>query len=70
MVAGTTETCLVETQDLAMIITTSPSTVKRDIYFLRQQGMLIMTRGMKHDMGPGFSHKTIILDLYFKNYTF
>jgi hypothetical protein len=29
-----------------------------------------MTRGAKHDMGPGLSHKTIILDLYFKCYTF
>ncbi len=29
-----------------------------------------MTRGTKHDMGPGLSHKTIILDLYFKGYTF
>ena len=25
---------------------------------------------MKHDMGPGLSHKTIIIDLYFKGYTF
>ena len=61
---------LLSYEDLAMILTTSPSTVKRDIYFLRQQGMFIMTRGMKHDMGPGLSHKTIIIDLYFKNYTF
>ena len=29
-----------------------------------------MTRGTKHDMGPGLSHKTTILDLYFKGYTF
>ncbi len=29
-----------------------------------------MTRGTKHDMGPGLSHKTIIIDLYFKGYTF
>ena len=29
-----------------------------------------MTRGAKHDMGPGLSHKTQILDLYFKMYTF
>jgi D-ribose pyranose/furanose isomerase RbsD len=29
-----------------------------------------MTRGAKHDMGPGLSHKTIIIDLYFKGYTF
>ena len=37
---------------------------------LRRQGMFIMTRGTKHDMGPGLSHKTIILDLYFNGYTF
>ena len=29
-----------------------------------------MTRGTKHDMDPGLSHKTIILDLYFNGYTF
>jgi hypothetical protein len=29
-----------------------------------------MTRGTKQDMGPGLSHKTIILDLYFNGYTF
>jgi len=61
---------LLSYEDLAMILTTSPSTVKRDVYFLRHQGKFIMTRGTKHDMGPGLSHKTIILDLYFKNYTF
>jgi len=29
-----------------------------------------MTRGAKLDMGPGLSHKSIILDLYFKGYSF
>lgn len=61
---------LLSYEDLAMILTTSPATVKRDVYFLRHQGKFIMTRGTKHDMGPGLSHKTIILDLYLKNYTF
>ena len=61
---------LLSYEDLDMILTTSPATVKRDIYHLRHQGMFIMTRGMKHDMGPGLSHKTIIIDLYLKNYTF
>jgi len=61
---------LLSYEDLAMILTTSPATVKRDIYHLRHQGMCIMTRGAKHDMGPGLSHKTIIIDLYLKNYTF
>ena len=44
--------------------------VKRDIAHLKRQGMFIMTRGTKHDMGPGLSHKTIIIDLYFNGYTF
>lgn len=61
---------LLSYEDLAMILTTSPGTVKRDIAQLRHQGMFIITRGMKHDMGPGLSHKTIIIDLYLKNYTF
>lgn len=61
---------LLSYEDLAMLLTTSPATVKRDVYYLRRQGQFIVTRGMKHDMGPGLSHKTIILDLYFKGYTF
>ena len=61
---------LLSYEDLAMILTTSPATVKRDIYHLRKQGLFIMTRGAKKDMGPGLSHKTIIIDLYLKGYTF
>jgi len=61
---------LLSYEDLAMLLTTSPATVKRDVYQLRHEGMFIMTRGAKHDMGPGLSHKTIIIDLYFKHHTF
>jgi len=61
---------LLSYEDLAMILTTSPSTVKRDVYYLKQQGKFIITRGAKLDMGPGVSHKTTIIDLYFKGYTF
>jgi len=57
-------------EDLALLLTTSPATVKRDIFFLRKEGKFIMTRGTKLDMGPGLSHKSIILDLYFKGYSF
>lgn len=57
-------------EDLALLLTTSPATVKRDIFALRQLGKFIMTRGAKLDMGPGLSHKSIILDLYFKGYSF
>jgi len=61
---------LLSYEDLAMILTTSPATVKRDILLLKQQGKFIMTRGTKLDMGPGLSHKTTIIDYYFKGYTF
>ena len=61
---------LLSYEDLAMLLTTSPATVRRDVQHLRRMGKFIMTRGTKHDMGPGLSHKTIILDLYFKGYTF
>ena len=64
------QNALLSYEDLAMILTTSPSTVRRDVQHLRRQGQFIMTRGTKHDMGPGLSHKTIIIDLYFKGYTF
>ena len=61
---------LLSYEDLAILLTTSPASVKRDIRFLKHDGYFVMTRGTKHDMGPGLSHKTQILDLYFKNYTF
>jgi hypothetical protein len=61
---------LLSYEDIAMILSTSPATVKRDARALRQQGKFVMTRGVKQDMGPGLSHKTIICDLYFKGYTF
>lgn len=61
---------LLSYEDLAMLLTTSPATVKRDVAHLRREGLFILTRGSKHDMGPGRSHKTIILDLYFKGYPF
>ncbi|MEW6754692.1 MAG: DUF1670 domain-containing protein [Candidatus Latescibacterota bacterium] len=61
---------LLSYEDLAMLLTTSPATVKRDVAQLRHHGQFIMTRGTKKDMGPGVSHKTAILDLYLKGYTF
>lgn len=57
-------------EDLAVILTTSPATVKRDARALRSQSYFVMTRGWKQDMGPGLSHKTQILDLYLKGYQF
>ena len=61
---------LLSYEDLAILLTTSPSTVRRDIRHLRNDGKFIMTRGAKHDMGPGLSHKTQIIELYLKGYQF
>ena len=61
---------LLSYEDIAMILTTSPSTIKRDVAHLKKTGKFIMTRGAKLDMGPGISHKTEIIELYFKGYTF
>ena len=48
--------------------------MKRDIRHLRHDGKFVMTRGVKHDMGPGLSHKTQIIDggtlVYLKGYQF
>jgi hypothetical protein len=62
---------LLSYEDLAILLTTSPATVKRDIRYLRKHdGKFVMTRGVKHDMGPGLSHKTQIIELYLKGYQF
>ena len=61
---------LLSYEDLAILLTTSPATIKHDIRALKQEGYFVMTRGTKHDMGPGTSHKTQIIELYFKAYTF
>jgi hypothetical protein len=61
---------LLSYEDLAILLTTSPATVRRDIRHLRHDGKFIMTRGAKHDMGPGLSHKTQIIELYLKGYQF
>ena len=54
----------------AALLTTSPATVRRDARALRRAGMIVMTRGWKHDMGPGTSHKAQIIDLYLNGYQF
>jgi hypothetical protein len=61
---------LLSYEDLAMLLTTSPATVRRDARMLRKDGKVVMTRGWKHDMGPGTSHKAQIIDLFLKGYQF
>lgn len=61
---------LLSYEDLAMLLTTSPATVRRDARALRKAGKVVMTRGWKHDMGPGTSHKAQVIEMYLKGYQF
>lgn len=48
---------LLTQEDLALILTTSESTIKRDLRALREVGISVPTRGQQRDIGPGVSHK-------------
>jgi len=57
-------------QDLAHLLTTSTRTIQRDMKELRDQGIMIPTRGSMQDIGPTLSHKAIIVELYLKGYEY
>lgn len=48
---------LLTQEDLALLLTTSESTIKRDLRALRRGGICVPTRGQQRDIGPGVSHK-------------
>lgn len=51
-------------EDVAFILTSSIATIKRDMAFMRRKGIIIPSRGWRHEMGRGQTHKTQILQLY------
>jgi len=55
-------------EDIAFILTSSVVTIKRDMSFMRRKGIVIHSRGWRHQMGRGQTHKTQILDLYLSGY--
>lgn len=57
-------------EDLARLLCTSLSSIKRDIRLLQGQGELIPTRGQMRDIGPGVSHKRQIVRLFLDGYTY
>jgi hypothetical protein len=50
-------------EDLAILLDTSLSTIKRDDAYLMKQGIPLLTRGMVEDIGRGVSHKTKAVEL-------
>lgn len=61
---------LLTQEDLARLLCTSRSTVKRDIAYLRSEGVDVPTRGQVKDMGRGMSHKSWIVSDWLAGYTF
>jgi predicted GIY-YIG superfamily endonuclease len=52
------------------VLQVSSRTVREDIRELQRDGNLVRTRGNEHDIGRGVSHKSRIIDLYLKGYTY
>ncbi len=61
---------LLTQEDLARVLCSSRSTVKRDIAELRAKGINVPTRGQVKDIGKGISHKTQIVRDWLNDYTF
>lgn len=57
-------------EDLAVILTSSVSTIKRDIQSLSKKGTLVPLRGRMKDIGRGTTHKAKIIELFLENYQF
>lgn len=61
---------LLTQEDLARLLCTSRSTVKRDIAQLREAGTDVPTRGQIKDIGRGVSHKSCIVGDWLAGYTY
>ena len=57
-------------EDIAFALTCSVVTIKRDMSHMRRKGIILPSRGWRHEMGRGQTHKTQILDLYLTGYQF
>ena len=61
---------LLTQEDLARLLCTSRSTIKRNIAQLRAEGIDVPTRGQVKDIGKGISHKRRIVGDWLAGYTF
>ncbi len=51
-------------EDIASILSCDPRTVRRDVAELREQDILVPTRGQCKDMGPGVTHREEAVKLW------
>jgi transcription initiation factor IIE alpha subunit len=57
-------------EDLARLLGTSVRTIKRDIGYLRKQGLQVVTRGVYSDIGPSVSHKVVIVEMFLSGFVY
>jgi len=57
-------------EDIAFILTCSVITIKRDMSSMRRRGVILPSRGWRHEIGRGQTHKTQILELYLSGHLF
>lgn len=61
---------LLTQEDIGRLLQVSSRTVREDFRELQKDGNLIRTRGNEQDIGRGISHKSRIIELYLKGYTY
>lgn len=57
-------------EDLARLLGTSLRTIKRDMAYLRKQGLRVLTRGVYADIGPSASHKVVIVEMFLSGFVY
>jgi len=55
---------LLTQEDLAEILDSDVRTIRRDIQYLREQGITVPTRGQQKDIGPGVTHRVQAITLF------
>ncbi len=61
---------LLTQEDLALLLCSTVRTIRNDVRELRDQGILVPTRGQMKDIGKGVSHKAMIVEEYLRGYEY
>jgi hypothetical protein len=61
---------LLTQEDLGRLLQVSSRTIRSDIACLLKDGNTVHTRGFDHDIGRSLSHKTYIVEMFLKGYTY
>lgn len=61
---------LLTQEDIGRLLQVSSRTIREDIRELQKDGNTVHTRGNDQDIGRGLSHKSRIVELYLKGYTY